>query len=93
MTVITNTVTIPHWIGGGPDTTEAERYGAVTESATGEVTARVPLDTADAVDRAAAAAEDWGHSSISRRTQILFAFRALVDAHRRDLAEIITLGN
>ena len=94
MNVITDTATIPHWIGGGPDTTEAERYGAVTESATGEVTARVPLDTADVVDRAvaaaAAAAESWGRSSISKRTQLLFAFRALVDAHRQELAEIIT---
>src|SRR5919205_2202978 len=94
MTVISTTATIPHWIGGGPDTTEAERYGAVTESATGEVTARVPLDTADVVDRAvvaaAAAAESWGRSSISQRTKVLFAFHALVDAHREELAEIIT---
>src|SRR5690242_8715413 len=94
MTVVTETATVHHWIAGRPDTTPAERYGLVTESATGEVAARVPLDTADAVDRAvgaaAAAAENWGRSSISQRTKVLFAFRALVDAHREELAEIIT---
>jgi malonate-semialdehyde dehydrogenase (acetylating)/methylmalonate-semialdehyde dehydrogenase len=66
----------------------------VTESATGDVIAQVPLDTADAVDRAvaaaSAAARGWGRSSISQRTKVLFAFHALVDAHREELAEIIT---
>jgi malonate-semialdehyde dehydrogenase (acetylating)/methylmalonate-semialdehyde dehydrogenase len=94
MTVIADTATVHHWIAGRPDTAPAERYGLVTESATGEAIARVPLDTADAVDRAvvaaSAAAEAWGRSSISRRTRVLFAFRALVDAHREELAEIIT---
>jgi malonate-semialdehyde dehydrogenase (acetylating) / methylmalonate-semialdehyde dehydrogenase len=63
----------------------------VTESATGDVIAQVPLDTADAVDRAvaaaSAAAQGWGRSSISQRTKVLFAFHALVDAHREELAE------
>jgi malonate-semialdehyde dehydrogenase (acetylating)/methylmalonate-semialdehyde dehydrogenase len=94
MTVIEDIATVHHWIDGLPDTTPAERYGVVTESATGEAVARVPLDTAAVVDRAVVAAsiaaQSWGRSSISQRTKVLFAFRALVDAHRSELAEIIT---
>jgi malonate-semialdehyde dehydrogenase (acetylating)/methylmalonate-semialdehyde dehydrogenase len=94
MAIATEPTTLNHWIGGRPDNTPAERYNEVTESATGEVVTRVPLATPDVVDRAVQAAaagfEEWGTSSISRRTKVLFAFRELVNAHRDDLARIIT---
>jgi malonate-semialdehyde dehydrogenase (acetylating)/methylmalonate-semialdehyde dehydrogenase len=94
MATVTDPVTLSHWIGGRPDDSPADRWSEVTRSSTGEVIARVPLASADTVDRAvqvaAAAAEEWGAASIAQRTRVLFAFRHLVDAHRRDLAEIIT---
>jgi malonate-semialdehyde dehydrogenase (acetylating)/methylmalonate-semialdehyde dehydrogenase len=69
-------------------------FSDVTDSATGEVVARVPMAGAaevDAVVRAAAeAAPGWAATSLSRRTAVLFRFRELIDRHRDDLARIIT---
>ena len=91
---IATATTLNHWIGGRPDDTPADRYAEVTESATGDVVARVPLADPGVVDRvveaAAAGFEQWGSSSISGRTKVLFAFRELVNAHNDDLARIIT---
>ena len=63
-TTASETTLLNHWIGGRRDERAAERHGEVTDSATGEVVARVPFATADDVDRAVAAATDaargWG---------------------------------
>jgi malonate-semialdehyde dehydrogenase (acetylating)/methylmalonate-semialdehyde dehydrogenase len=89
----TATRTLTHWIDGAPFEAGG-RHAEVTESATGAVVARVPLGDAAVVDRAvgsaAAAAVDWGTSSLSRRAKVLFAFRELVDRHRDELAAIVT---
>jgi malonate-semialdehyde dehydrogenase (acetylating)/methylmalonate-semialdehyde dehydrogenase len=86
--------TLSHWIGGQADEARAERYGEVTDPATGEVVARVPFASAGDVDRAVAAATDaaggWGRASLTRRAQVMFAFRELVHRHRDDLARAIT---
>ncbi|HEV7897954.1 MAG TPA: CoA-acylating methylmalonate-semialdehyde dehydrogenase [Planosporangium sp.] len=86
--------TINHWIGGKTTAGNATRYGAVWNPATGAQQAEVVLATPDDVDeavRAAAAAfTDWSQSSLSKRTNVLFAFRELVNAHRDELAEIIS---
>jgi malonate-semialdehyde dehydrogenase (acetylating)/methylmalonate-semialdehyde dehydrogenase len=83
-----------HWIGGRRDDTPAERHGEVTDSATGEVVARVPFASAADLDRAVAAATEaakvWGATSLTRRTQVLFAFRELVNRHKDDLARIVS---
>jgi malonate-semialdehyde dehydrogenase (acetylating)/methylmalonate-semialdehyde dehydrogenase len=83
-----------HWIGGRLDETQAERYGEVTDSATGEVVARVPFATSADLDRAVAAAtaaaKVWGATSLTRRTQVLFAFRELVNSRKHDLAAIVS---
>ena len=92
-TAITPT-TLRHWIGGVAETGAGERFGRVTESATGELVARVPFASAPEVDRAvriaAEAANAWGRTSLSRRTKVLFRFRELADARRDELARLIT---
>jgi malonate-semialdehyde dehydrogenase (acetylating)/methylmalonate-semialdehyde dehydrogenase len=94
MTVIPEIATLQHWIDGRPYSDGNEGYLEVTESATGETAARVPLATSDVVDHAlraaAAAAKSWRTASISQRAKVLFRFRELVDAHREELAQIIT---
>jgi malonate-semialdehyde dehydrogenase (acetylating)/methylmalonate-semialdehyde dehydrogenase len=84
---------LSHWIDGAPHQVDG-RWGEVTESATGAVIARVPFADDATVDRAvasaAAAAEEWGAASLSRRTKVLFSFRELVERHRDELAEIVT---
>ncbi|WP_171166174.1 CoA-acylating methylmalonate-semialdehyde dehydrogenase [Streptomyces sp. I05A-00742] len=86
--------TVNHWIGGRTVEGTSGAYGPVTDPATGEVTTRVALASAEEVDTAVAAAKaayaDWGTSSLAARTSVLFAYRALLDARREDLARLIT---
>ena len=83
-----------HWIGGRRDEGASDRYGDVTESATGEVVTRVPFATAQDVDRAvqaaAAAQRAWGATSLTKRAQVMFAFRELINDRKDDLATLIT---
>jgi malonate-semialdehyde dehydrogenase (acetylating) / methylmalonate-semialdehyde dehydrogenase len=66
----------------------------VFDPATGAVTTEVALASARGRRRggrsARAAFDEWRRSSLSTRTQVLFAFRDLVARHRDDLARIIT---
>jgi len=87
-------MTITHWIGGKPWTGTAERHGDVYNPATGKVTGQVDFasagDVDEAVRAAAAALPGWRATSLSKRTNILFAFRELVKSHTAELAEAIT---
>ncbi len=85
---------IVHWVDGKRWDGTSERTSPVYDPATGAVTASVRLasraDVDAAVLSARAAATEWRHASLSRRTQVLFAFRELVHAHRDELAARIT---
>ncbi len=85
---------LPLWIGGKPVSAKTTRYGEVTNPATGEVIRHVPLGNAADVDAAVAAAATalpfWRAYPPLRRARILMKFRELMDAHRKDLAKIIT---
>jgi malonate-semialdehyde dehydrogenase (acetylating)/methylmalonate-semialdehyde dehydrogenase len=67
---------------------------AVTNPATGAVTGQVALATVEdaraVIDAAAAAFPAWRDTSLAKRTQILFAFRELLNARKGELATIIT---
>ncbi|ESQ03612.1 MULTISPECIES: CoA-acylating methylmalonate-semialdehyde dehydrogenase [Streptomyces] len=86
--------TVHHWIGGQAVDGVSGSFGPVTDPATGEVTTQVALASADEVDTAVAAAKaayaSWGTSSLAQRTTVLFAFRALLDQHREEIARLIT---
>ncbi|MET8135324.1 MULTISPECIES: CoA-acylating methylmalonate-semialdehyde dehydrogenase [unclassified Streptomyces] len=88
------TKTVDHWIGGKTVEGASGTYGPVTDPATGAVTTRVAFASVDEVDAAVAAAKDayatWGQSSLAKRSTILFKFRALLDANRDAIAELIT---
>jgi malonate-semialdehyde dehydrogenase (acetylating)/methylmalonate-semialdehyde dehydrogenase len=83
-----------HWINGKPSEGSSERYGPVHNPATGNQEKQVPLASVEEVDAAVAAAKEafatWGQSSLAKRTTILFKFRALLDANRDAIAELIT---
>jgi malonate-semialdehyde dehydrogenase (acetylating)/methylmalonate-semialdehyde dehydrogenase len=85
---------LSHWINGKPSEGSSERYGPVHDPATGHLEKQVPFASADEVDAAVAAAKEafvtWGQSSLAKRTEILFRFRALLDANRDAIAELIT---
>ncbi|MFP4635721.1 MAG: CoA-acylating methylmalonate-semialdehyde dehydrogenase [Nitriliruptoraceae bacterium] len=88
------TTLLGHWIDGGPLTPTDARSGEVFDPATGEVARRVAFAERDIVDRAVAAAavaaERWRRATLAQRTQVMFAFRELVAAHRDELAALIT---
>ncbi len=91
---LTSLQRLPLWIGGGPVAASTARYGEVTNPATGEVVRHVPLGNAADVDlavrSAAAALPAWRASPSLRRARVLMRFRALLDAHKKDLRQIIT---
>src|SRR5215471_20860746 len=85
---------VTHWIGGKPWTGEAQRHGDLYDPATGQVSGIVDFAAAaevnDAVAAAAQALPDWRRTSLSKRSQILFAFRELVRQRATELAALIT---
>jgi len=86
--------TLHHWMNGAIFEGSGRRFADVMNPATGEVSAQLALASAadvDAVVEAAKAAfPEWRDASLARRTQVLFAFRELVNARKAELAAIIT---
>ena len=86
--------TITHWIGGKGWDGPVERWGDVYDPATGEKQSRVAFAETGVVDAAVtaatAAAVGWREASLATRTRVLFAFRQLVEAHKKELAELLT---
>ncbi|MDS1270606.1 CoA-acylating methylmalonate-semialdehyde dehydrogenase [Lipingzhangella sp. LS1_29] len=84
---------VSHWINGGP-ATGGGREKDLYNPATGTVSGAVQLGGAAEVDTAVAAARSafpgWRDTPLGRRSAILFRFRELVRAHRRELAETIS---
>ena len=85
---------ITHWINGALDTQKPQRSGEVFNPATGKVTKTVAFADAATVDRAVNAATEafatWRHRSLTKRTQVLFAFRELVQQNKEKIAALIT---
>ncbi len=94
MTATSTLPRIDHWIGGQRSPSASGRSADVFNPATGKVSAQVTLaDTSD-VDRAVAAAQAafpaWADTSPLRRSRVMFKFLELLNAHRDDLARMIT---
>ncbi len=85
---------LPLWIGGRAVSARTQRYGEVTNPATGEVIRHVPLGNAEDVDLAAQAATkawpEWRAAPPLRRARVLMRFRELMEAHKKSLAAIVT---
>jgi malonate-semialdehyde dehydrogenase (acetylating)/methylmalonate-semialdehyde dehydrogenase len=83
-----------HWIDGEAAPGTSDRFADVTDPAAGKVTARLPLASHEEVDRAVQAARQafpaWRDTSLTKRTQMLFAFREGLNARKEELAELIT---
>ncbi len=88
------TASIAHWAAGAAFVGTGEGRADVTNPATGQVSGSLVLasrEDAEAVIAVAqAAAPSWARTSLARRTQILFAFRELLNARREELAALIT---
>ncbi len=85
---------VNHWINGARVAGSSGRHGPVYNPATGEVARQVDFASAEEVDAAVAAANEafsgWRATSISRRTEIMFRIRNLVEQHREEIAAHLT---
>jgi malonate-semialdehyde dehydrogenase (acetylating) / methylmalonate-semialdehyde dehydrogenase len=85
---------ISHWIGGRTVEGTSGRSGPVYNPAKGIQSGEVDFASVEDVDRAVQAAKDafpaWRALSLSRKTEIFFRIRKLVDEHRVDIATFLT---
>jgi len=85
---------ITHWINGSSWTGKASRTGDVFNPATGLKTGEVDfaeIATIDeAIESAAKAFPMWRDTSLTKRAQIVFKFRELLNNKKEELAAIIT---
>src|SRR3989440_12009840 len=91
----TTTRVLENYVGGRwTPATAATEVLDVTNPATGDVLARVPLSGAADVDAAVAAARAafpaWRSRSTIERARWLFGFRQVLEAHQDELARLVT---
>jgi malonate-semialdehyde dehydrogenase (acetylating) / methylmalonate-semialdehyde dehydrogenase len=85
---------ITHWVDGKPWTGPAARHGEVFDPALGAVTGQVDFASTDDVDAivasASAAWRSWRSTTLSRRSRVLFDFRAALLRRRAEIGAAIT---
>ncbi len=88
------TARVTHWINGQLWTGTAERTGDVYDPATGQVSKKVDFASRQTLDEAVAVAKAafpaWRDASLTKRTQVLFAFREILNANKDKVAALIT---
>lgn len=86
--------TLKNYIGGEWVASTSSELLDVHNPATDEVIARVPLSTADEVNRAVAAAkeafQEWRETPAVVRSRYMFRLKALMEEHFEDLARTVT---
>ena len=85
---------IEHWIDGKVVASTSGRGAPVYDPAAGEQTGEVALASVEEVDAAVAsakaAAPGWRSASLSKRAEVMFRMRELVDANRKEIATVLT---
>ena len=92
---MSETKIINHWIDGGFQPSASDRFGNIYNPATGAVIAKLPMggaaDLETAVKSARHAFHSWSTTSITKRAQLMFKFKELLELHRDELVDIISL--
>jgi len=90
-------ITVNHWLGGRHHDEAPKRTGPVFDPSMGQQIGEVALAEPEDVDLAVSIARkvflEWRDKSLTRRAQILFRFRDLIDKHADDLARLVTAEN
>jgi len=85
---------VTHFINGAFTPASNGPKGEIFDPATGQVSGTVDFASRDVVDQAVEAAAkafiEWRKTSLAKRSQVLFAFRELLNAKKEELAAIIT---
>lgn len=84
---------LKYCVGGQWRESKTDRYMPCHNPSTGEVIALAPQCTADEVESAIAAAKAaypaWADTPVSKRVQVLFKMKALVDKHLEELTYLL----
>ena len=87
--------TINHWIHGTHQSSAADRRGKIFNPATGQVIAELPMGNAEDLEKAVNSASNaflaWSKSSLTKRTQIMFRYKQLLEENRKILTQLINL--
>ena len=85
---------ILHWIDGQAVEGTSGRSGPVFDPATGQQQSAVDFASVGDVDRAVAVAKaafsGWRATNLSRRAEVMFRMRELVDANRKEIASLLS---
>jgi malonate-semialdehyde dehydrogenase (acetylating)/methylmalonate-semialdehyde dehydrogenase len=85
---------VNHWISGKPYVGRSGRSGPVYDPAAGAQSGAVDFASAEEVGLAVSAGREalpaWRALSLSRRADLFFTIRQLFDAHRDELARLLT---
>ncbi len=94
---VTTALTVPILCGGKWMHPPAENFHNVYNPSTGEVIARTPLcgyREVDAIVQAATKAfPSWSQTPAPKRSELLFRYRALLEAHAEEISRLITREN
>ena len=85
---------VSHFINGGRYEKSSERRGEIFNPATGDVSGHVDFALTEVVDEAVACAKaafhTWRESTLAKRSQVLFAFREILNSKKEEIAREIT---
>lgn len=88
------TTSIAHWADGAEFAGTSDFWADVMNPATGQISGRVALaderDAQHVIASASRARKAWAVTSLAKRTQVLFAFRELLNSRKEELAQLIT---
>ena len=89
--------TVSYYVNGYWEKPQGREMRPVMNPATGEVLAEVPMAIDDDVDRAVTTAHEaflkWRDVPVVDRVQVLYRYKALLEAHATDLALVLTSEN
>ena len=88
---------VPVFIAGQFHESSAEYWEDVPNPATGETIARVPYsppdEVAEAVSAASAALGEWANTPVTKRVQVMFRFKNLLEQHIDELTALVVEEN
>src|SRR5512136_2235830 len=92
-----NVKKLKYWVDGCWQKSKTAKYMDCYNPSTGEVIAQAPQCTEAEVQEAVASAAEafpaWANTPANKRVQVLFKFKALMDAHLEELTLVLATEN
>jgi malonate-semialdehyde dehydrogenase (acetylating) / methylmalonate-semialdehyde dehydrogenase len=85
---------ITHWVDGEAVSATPERTGPVYDPSTGRQQAEVAMATPETVDLAVRTAknafESWRDSPLTKRQNIMFSYREIIESRKKEMARVLS---